>query len=743
MSSARRPGASARKKGASAFASGGSARPSSRPTSSSSSSSRPHTSSSSSRPYTSSRPTSSSTSRPTSSSSSRPTSKSQHKSSSSGSGPRRGSGRTSREAHVPGGAKQEPQRGLMEMVHKRFTEDVFNTAAKAHPGWKVLIVDEPGMKVVSSAVGMYDIMEQQVSVVESLEKKRAPFKHMGAVYIISPTQDSIRRLLEDYEDKKKVLYGDAVFLYFLAPVPKIWMEDLKQCKQLVKRLKAMAEINVDFLVREQRAFVLDMKDPFVSLFQGNGMKAVELKSAQKLVTLCATLNEYPYIRYKQNSNICSGIASIFKMKMDEFVGNNPGWWYHGSGNCPSRNSERDRSTLLLLDRSNDCLTPLMHDFNYQAMVNDLLHVEGDKITYKADSKENPKKKEEKDVLLNEKDKLWVELRGDHVAKVIEILTNRISEIQNSSTSMVARKDKKSSNMTLAQLASALKDLPEYQEVTAKLYQHMHLAHECMDEFKKAGLLELSDLEQTLATGKDEDDRNTKLSDTISRCEADLIRIREPTDRLRLVLIAIISQNGLTSGDKERLLRAAQLGRPELQTLESLRKIGIKTMNNNPGSSSNEKKGGFLGGLRNRSSSIDSDADNEYTSSRYTPPLKRILKDLVTNQLSTQEYPSVIPMPLASNSSSGLASSARRRGKAESGGKRKGGTDKWGKKTSKDSGPSHYEGGRNILFMVGGLSYAELRVARNIMEKESREIIAGATKFISPDQFIDDLKTLVD
>ena len=84
-----------------------------------------------------------------------------------------------------------------------------------HPGWKVLIVDEPGMKVISAAVGMYDIMEQQVSIVESLEKKRAPFKDMAAIYILAPTHDSVRRLLDDFADKSKVLYGRAIFLYFL------------------------------------------------------------------------------------------------------------------------------------------------------------------------------------------------------------------------------------------------------------------------------------------------------------------------------------------------------------------------------------------------------------------------------------------------------------------------------------------------------------------------------------------------
>lgn len=733
MSSARKPGGSARTKPSSAFTSGGSsARPTS--TASGSRSSKPASSRpSSSKPTSSSRPSSKSNA-----TSSKKTDRRNH------GGLTSRASRSGRDSHS-GPTKQVPQKSLMEIVRKRFTDDVFQSAAKAHPGWKVLIVDEPGMKVISAAVGMYDIMEQQVSIVESLEKKRAPFKDMAAIYILAPTGDSIKKLLCDFADKSKILYGSSVFVYFLGPIPKQLMGQMRECKPLVKRLKALAEINVDFLIREQRAFILDMNDPFASLYLRSGMSNTELKIVNKLVTLCATMNEYPYIRYKQNSNVCGTLASAFKLKMDEYVASNPSWWYNGSGNCPGTNVERDRSTLLLLDRSSDCLTPLMHDFNYQPMVNDLLTIDGDKITYKAESQDNPDIKEDKDVLLNDKDKLWVEMRGNHIAQVIEVLSGRIQEVVNSSTNSAVRKEK-GSNMSLSQLASALKELPEYREVMSKLSQHMHIAHDCMDKFNKQGLLDLSEVEQTLATGKDEDKRNVNLSETISRCESILIRIQEPTDRLRLILIATISQGGLTRADKDRLLRAAQLGRKELQTLESLNRIGLKTVTNNPGNPdtfAGTEKQGFLAGLRNRSNSSDSyDEESEYANSWYVPPLKGILKALVSNQLSIDEYPSVIPMPPSSSSSSiGVASSAR------STRKKGGATDKWGKARnsgqSKSKGSNIYDGGRNIVFMVGGLSFSELRLSRYIMEKESREIIAGATKFINPEEFIDDLKTLTD
>lgn len=643
---------------------------------------------------------------------------------------------------VVSAGKQPSQPGLLECVQQRFVKDVFESAASADPGWKILIVDEISMKVISAAVGMYDIMERKITLVESLEKKRAPFKDMGAIYILAPTKESITMLVEDFTDKTKILYGPNIFVYFLGPIPLQFLNQIKQCKHLIKRLKALSEINVDFLVKEQRAFTLDVSIPFSSYFLRTSGVPAEVALAEKLVTICATMNEYPYIRYKQSSGICSSLATVFKMKMDEFVGANPTWWYHGSGKSGNTSQERERSTFLLLDRASDCLTPLMHDFTYQAMVHDLLKVEGDKITYGAEAADDPSKTEDKDVLLNEKDKLWVELRGKHIAQVIEILSGRINEICKSSTSS-AFAGGSEGNMSLSQLASALKALPEYREVMSKLSQHMHIAHECMDVFNRHGLLDLSDIEQTLATGKDDDGRTPKFSEMVSRLEGSLLRMREVKDRLRLVLLTTISQNGLTSADRDRLLRAAQLGRDELLVLDSLSKLGIQILNNMAGGPTGAM--GFFSNKNKIQTSASFDDESEYASSRYVPALRSILTDLVSNALSAEDYPSVIPMPASMTSASSSASSARRRNGLEgSARKKKGVTEKWSRtgNTQTSTGvATTFTGGRSFVFMVGGLSYLELKVARDIMEKEAREIIMGSTKFVSPSEFIDDLSTL--
>lgn len=420
---------------------------------------------------------------------------------------------------------------------------------------------------------MYDIMEKKITLVESLDKKRAPFPDMGAVYLVEPSQESVSKILQDFTEKP--LYGNAVFLYFLGRLPDELLNQIKQCRPLLRRVKCLSEINVDFLAKEERAFTLDMRESFKSFYLRNDATPAERIIADKLVTVCATLNEYPHIRFRQSSAVCSSLSAIFHLKMDAFVASNPSWWYHG-GPQKSQAARRERGTLLLLDRADDCLTPIMHDFHYQSMVRDLLTMEGDRITFQNDKSDGTAQTEAKDALLDEKDSVWVDLRGKHIAAVIENLSARIREIMNSSSGN-AFGGKKSGNMSLSEMASALKALPEYREVMSKLSQHMHLAHECMDVLGREGLMELSEFEQTVATGKDEDGRSPSLSDMVDTCERLLMKMKDPKDRLRIILVFTVSQGGLRQQDRRRLMNAAELTRADMKTLNSLEILGLSTL----------------------------------------------------------------------------------------------------------------------------------------------------------------------
>lgn len=618
--------------------------------------------------------------------------------------------------------------GLLPIVQDRLQNEVF---VKSGEKWKndmILIVDNASLRVISNALGMYKLMEHRIYLVEQITKVRAPYRKSAPVYFLSPTKDSITKLIEDWtpsRKRKEPLYADCVFVYFTSALPDDLFDLIKGCKPLIRRLKALCELNIDFITKQRDAFHLDMQssEVFSKLYRGslNGSSNIEHVIADKLVTVCASLHEYPHVRFRSDSRVSSSLARIFNDKFNKFVAKNKDWWYHGD----SLHTEKGRATLLILSRTDDCLSPLIHEFTYQAMVHDLLPVQDDKITVKAQSSDGTI---DKDALLNDSDDLWVELRGKHIADVIQILSGRIREIVNSNTSVAFHKNSsEAKSLSLTQMANALKALPEYQEVLSKLSQHMHISHQCMDIFKKQRLLDISEIEQTLATGKTDEGKSPKVSEIVESLEEILPTIADPVTRFRLLAIFIISQGGMKPSDQGRLVAAANLRPEHTKALQNLEVLGfplIKPL-------STGRVGAVLNGEKIVARRNVVDSGSEYSSSRYASDLKDILVKMQEGKLSFNDYPSIYPMPdegMTNSVTSVGVSSVRMKASKYS-------------KASKGSAGASKGGSRQIVFVAGGLCYSELRAAEELMDAGGPEIIMGSTNFSTPESFVKDIASL--
>ena len=81
----------------------------------------------------------------------------------------------------------------------------------------VLVMDDESTRVISSILTMYDIMEQNISLVEKLSMKRQNFPDMDVIYLVAPKTESVRLILSDFESKSKAKYRK-VHLFFLDTV---------------------------------------------------------------------------------------------------------------------------------------------------------------------------------------------------------------------------------------------------------------------------------------------------------------------------------------------------------------------------------------------------------------------------------------------------------------------------------------------------------------------------------------------
>ena len=62
----------------------------------------------------------------------------------------------------------------------------------------ILVMDTSALKVFSSCCKLFDIYKAGLYHIERLEKKRKKYPNTNAIYLISPTKESIDRLIDDF-----------------------------------------------------------------------------------------------------------------------------------------------------------------------------------------------------------------------------------------------------------------------------------------------------------------------------------------------------------------------------------------------------------------------------------------------------------------------------------------------------------------------------------------------------------------
>ena len=524
---------------------------------------------------------------------------------------------------------------------------------------------------------------------------------------------------------------------------------------LVSRTKTFQEFNVNFLAVENNVYHMDMPEALIKLYGSEPDADYPAIMGQKLATLCITLNEYPCIRYQGSSPFCRAIATEAHQMLTQYKRANNDFIANGDEGV-----SRERGQLLILDRSFDTVSPLIHEYTYQSMVMDLLDVENGLITYTSTT---GKGTVEKQALLGENDELYSEMKYNHIAKVIDTVRGRMNDIIQ--TSAVAKRGKPE-NTTITKMAETVRELPEYQQTMAKLGKHVDIAQRCMSSVTKDGLLNISSVEQIISTGMDDDGKEVKGPKLINLLMEGL---RSPAIddalKLRLLAIFIAAHPTASAENKRQLIQAAKLKAHDQQLLTNLERLSSVAGRGGSGSrggTTAASSSSVFGSLFSKSvvkhaatpegkplkypintlctqhtahSTLSNSHQShplmhmlpysgEYTDTRHVGQLKIYLDQLISGELPGDKFPSLGPTATSSaaESKSNTAKSVRKQHMS-----------RWGKKDEAMSGNS--SGSRYLVFVAGGVAYSELRAAHDVSQQNAKEIVIGGSHIITPTDFL--------
>lgn len=392
---------------------------------------------------------------------------------------------------------------LKEQMKRRFVDDVIVASAKdSQSAGLILILDSVTAVLLTHCMTLSELILAGVTAVENIDKVRKAFPSFKGVYFLSPNQDNLDRLQADFEPKR--LYKSQ-HVFFTKQMPETLFQQLKS-KSFTKKLGSLKEMNLDFLAVSDNVFF--------SSEEGS----VD-QQADSLISVLATQQDVSQVElFRINGVEFSDSNQLFKVLSDKTKSLLP--YLGGSG-------KGLQVKVFLFERGFDLLTPLMHDFHYESMLTDFL--EQDSIVFSSDNGKNSS-------AIDSNDRIYRKFRYEFVKEFMKGVSEDFDAFVKTNATAKAQKNK-DNDMGLAQMQNVVRGIGEYNETVKQFRMHVDWAKKVMDKINKAGLREVGNAEQTVATGVTNEGEVVNSKAKVSAFRKSQEALSSPENKLRLTLIA--------------------------------------------------------------------------------------------------------------------------------------------------------------------------------------------------------------
>ncbi|KAF4659069.1 vacuolar protein sorting-associated protein 45 [Perkinsus chesapeaki] len=509
---------------------------------------------------------------------------------------------------------------------------------------KALLIDKDTLPIVSTVLTQTEILNKEVFLVEPLEEAIAnedepassSMRHMKACIFVRPANQNFLALAKVL---RQPIYSE-YHLFFSNVVPHSRLSQLAACDEyecvasvtevyadviaLNPALFALNSQSVAQLHREQTMWTAFEESVFQRQVDGIFSATISLgclKRGRGPVTAASSSGlTLPVVRYSSASPLARKVALALqkRLEQDESLFESVG----GSAATPVNSG--GGMLVLVADRRDDPVTPLLTQWTYQAMVHELLGLENNRVMHPLAVAGETAAGSSKDggvevVLSTATDKFF---RDNYLSNFgdLGVHIKEYVEMYQQQTKNQAKVD------NVEDMQRFLDQYPEYRKLSSNVSKHVALVHEISRMVEKYNLMECSELEQSLAC-----DDHISMHEQLKRVKAMIENPRNSNlERLKVSILYALRFETDTSGIRE------------LKGLLQQKGVGlISTMLDHFGSASRlpyPSSSGAAAALARRLG-FTSATDNVYTQHR--SPISITAEQAIKGKVKEQDYVTVV------------------------------------------------------------------------------------------------------
>ncbi|XP_044737601.1 vacuolar protein sorting-associated protein 45 isoform X2 [Chrysoperla carnea] len=390
------------------------------------------------------------------------------------------------------------------------------------PGMKILLMDKETTSIVSMVYCQSEILQREVYLLERLDSgsrddKDSGLRHLKCLIFLRPTQQNIRLLCNELKNPK---YG-SYYIYFSNILAKADVKTLAEFdeQEVVKELQ---ELYADYLAVNTHFFSLGIP---CCIENGQWDKILLTRTIQGVTAVLLSLKKCPLIRYQANSTPCKKLGEGIR----EILSKENALFDFRRNEVP---------LLLLLDRRDDPITPLLNQWTYQAMVHELLTISNNRVNL---SNIPGISKELYEVVLSaEQDDFYAENLYKNFGEIGQTIKELMEEFQKR-----ARKHQKVES--IADMKQFVETYPQFKKMSGTVSKHVTVVGELSAMISKHILLEVSEIEQELASQNDHSQHLQSIRKLINNS-----KVRE-IDAVRLVMLYALRYEKHSNNDIQGLV----------------------------------------------------------------------------------------------------------------------------------------------------------------------------------------------